>query len=111
LFLDAFTLRDIPEDALDAQGAALSVEERGFDHLHVSLAALGSEVCLDGLRRFAGFDDALIVALVFLGHVGREEIEVRLAEDFLAGLADLLAQPLVHEGEASGEVLAEHILR
>lgn len=64
-----------------------------------------------GLYGFAALQDAAVVALVFGGQLGGEEVGVGAAENFFQRQADRLAEALVGEGEAALEVFAKNILR
>src|SRR5579871_5010755 len=66
---------------------------------------------LDGLVELARRDDAAIVGLILLGQLGREEVEIRPANQSVEGGADGPAEALVPEREATLEILTEDELR
>jgi hypothetical protein len=109
-FFGAAFFGDVPEDALEADDAALGIDERSFDDVDVEFLAAGRLVFFDDFEDFAGLHNELVIFLKFGGHIGGIEIEIGFADDFAEGPAECLAEALVGEGELFVQIFAEDIL-
>ena len=78
-----FLRRDVPENPLQADDAAVRAVERRFDDLNDGFLLAQRVMFLDDFVGLAGFHDAPVVLLVFFGQFLREKIEIRFAEDVL----------------------------
>ena len=73
--------------------------------------AIHGQMFFDVLEHFAGLDDFPVVPAVFLGQLGRMNVEIGLAQELLERPAHELAETLVGEDEPPLEVLAEDVAR
>ncbi len=111
VLLRAHLLGDVPEDALHADHLPGGVGDRRLDDVDVDRLTARPMVLLDRVADRAGVRDAAVVGDVLGGKLGREEVEVGLAEQLLQAMADGVAETLVGERETPVAILTEYILR
>ncbi len=111
LLLGADPRGHVPENTLDADRLAVVREERRLHHLDIENLPLGRDVLFDDVKHLSTLDDPAIVAAVFLGEVAGPEIKIGLAQNLIEATAQLVAKPLVREGEPAIEILAQDVLR
>ena len=110
LFLASHSLRDVPENSLNADDVALRIVDGRLDDVDVALLAARGLVHLDGFKRLAAVQHMPVIGLILGREFGVEEIEVRPAHNLLQRLADQLAKFLIGEGEPLVKVLADDVL-
>ena len=108
VFFGGFLGGDVPEDDLRADDVSGGVADGGLHDVDVAdLAVL--LVLLGILEDLPRFGDPAVVAAVFLGQIGRIEVEIAFSEDLFGGLSQQLAERPVGKGELAAEVLAEDL--
>ena len=101
----------VPEHDLNAGDLAGFITNGRFDRVGVSQLAADHGALLNRLKDLPGLDDVAIVTPIFLGQVGRMNVEVVFADELGEGQLQPGAKEAIAKCKAAGQVLAAQVLR
>ena len=110
-FLRERLLRDVPEHPLQTHDRAVLPVERGLDDLHHGFLLTDGLMLLRDFITLPRHHYSLIIREIFFCQINREEIKIRLAENFLQRATVMPAILLVRKREPPLQIFAEHMLR